>query len=54
VGTSKITGEEQGSHNKPIGRGAFGAYAPGPDNDEEDGGQFIVKEYHTLVKRVSF
>ena len=32
VGTSKITGG--GSHNKPIGCGASGAYAPGPDNEE--------------------
>jgi len=30
----KITGV-QGSHNKPIGCGASGAYAPDPD-DEED------------------
>jgi hypothetical protein len=27
----------QGSHNKPIGYGAFGAYAPSPDDDEEEG-----------------
>jgi len=33
VGTSKITGV-QGSHNKPIGCGASGAYAPGPDDEE--------------------
>jgi hypothetical protein len=32
VGTSKITGG-QGSHNKPIGCGASGAYAPGPDDE---------------------
>jgi hypothetical protein len=27
---------EQGSHNKPIGCGASGAYAPGPDDEEEE------------------
>ena len=32
VGTSKITGR-QGSHNKPIGCGAPGEYAPGPDDE---------------------
>jgi hypothetical protein len=31
----KITGG-QGSHNKPIGCGASGAYAPGPDDKEEE------------------
>jgi len=31
----KITGG-QGSHNKPIGCGASGAYAPGPDDEEEE------------------
>jgi hypothetical protein len=35
VGTSKITGV-QGSHNKPIGCGASGVYAPGPDEGEEE------------------
>jgi len=25
-----------GSHNKPIGCGASGAYAPGPDEEEEE------------------
>ena len=35
MGTSKITGV-QGSHNKPIGCGASGADAPGPDDEEED------------------
>jgi hypothetical protein len=37
VGMSKIMGGlgGQGSHNKPIGCGASGAYAPSPD-DEED------------------
>jgi hypothetical protein len=34
VGTSKIMGG-QGSHNKPIGCGESGAYAPGPDDEEE-------------------
>jgi hypothetical protein len=36
VGTSKITGG-QGSHNKLIGCGASGAYAPGPYDEEEEG-----------------
>jgi hypothetical protein len=31
----KITGG-QGSHNKPIGLGASGAYAPGPDDEKEE------------------
>jgi hypothetical protein len=38
VGTSKLPGGlggVQGPHNKPIGCGAFGAYAPGPDEEEE-------------------
>jgi hypothetical protein len=35
VGTSKITGGH-GSHNKPIGCGASGAYASGPDDEEEE------------------
>jgi len=35
VGTSKITGG-QGSHNKPLGCSASGAYAPGPDEEEEE------------------
>jgi len=26
----------QGSQNKPIGCGASGAYAPGPDDEEEE------------------
>jgi len=34
VGTSKITGG-QGSHNKPLGCSASGAYAAGPDDKEE-------------------
>ena len=29
----KITGGGQGSHNKPIGCGASGAYAPSPDDE---------------------
>jgi hypothetical protein len=44
VGTSKITGG-QGSHNKPTGCGASGAYAPGPDDDEEissDGAFYLM------------
>jgi hypothetical protein len=32
---SKITGA-QGSHDKPIGCGASGAYAPGPDDKKEE------------------
>jgi len=28
----------QGSHNKPIGCGASGAYAPDPDDEEEECG----------------
>jgi len=35
VGTSKNYGEGKGSHNKPIGCGASGAYGPGPDDKEE-------------------
>jgi len=29
-------GGGQGSHNKAIGCGASGAYAPGPDEEEEE------------------
>jgi hypothetical protein len=36
VGTSKITGRGQRSHNKPIGCSASGAYVPGPDDEEEE------------------
>jgi hypothetical protein len=32
---SEITGT-QGSQYKPIGCGASGAYAPGPDDEEEE------------------
>jgi len=35
VGTSKNQGG-QGSHNKPIGCGASGVYAPGLDDEEEE------------------
>ena len=45
MGTSKITGGRggaQGSHNKPIGCGASGAYAPGPDEEEEEESIFRV------------
>jgi len=35
VGTSKIMGVQQ-SHNKPTSCGASGAYAPGPDDEEEE------------------
>ena len=31
-------GGGQGSHNKPISCGASGAYAPGPDDEEEEEG----------------
>jgi hypothetical protein len=31
----KITGGGQGLHNEPTGCGATGAYAPGPDDEEE-------------------
>jgi len=36
VGTSKIREGGKGSHNKPIGCGASGDYAPGPDDEEEE------------------
>ena len=36
VGTSKPWGGGSGSHNKPIGCGASGVYAPGPDEEEEE------------------
>jgi len=36
VGTSKNHGGGQGSHKRPIGCGASGAYAPGPDDEEEE------------------
>jgi len=39
---SKITGG-QGSHNKPIGCSVSGAYAPGPDDEEEEGAMFMWK-----------
>jgi len=32
----KSCGGAQGSHNKPIGCGASGAYALGPDEEEEE------------------
>jgi hypothetical protein len=35
VGTFEIMGGQE-SHNKPIGYGASGAYAPGPDEEEEE------------------
>jgi hypothetical protein len=34
VGMSKSWGGS-GSHNQPIGCGASGAYAPGPDEEED-------------------
>jgi hypothetical protein len=40
VGTSRITGG-QGSHNQPIGCGASGAYAPGPDGEEEEASYIV-------------
>jgi hypothetical protein len=36
VGTSKPQGGVSGSHNKPVGCSASGAYAPGPDEEEEE------------------
>jgi hypothetical protein len=45
VGTSKITGE-QGSHNKPIGCGASGAYAAGPDDEEGKGSLKWILLFH--------
>jgi len=44
VGTSKIK-EGQGSHNKPIGCGASEAYAPGPDDEEEESVMILTEEY---------
>jgi hypothetical protein len=41
VGTSKNHGG-QGLHNKPIGCGASGAYAPGPDDEEEAVPQIFI------------
>jgi len=35
VGTSKNSRIVQGLHNKPTGCGASGAYAPGPDKEED-------------------
>jgi hypothetical protein len=42
----KITGE-QGSHSKPTGCGASGAYAPGPDDKDKE----IRTEELFLTKR---
>ena len=37
MATSKMTGGGgQGSHNKPRACGSSGAYAPGPDDEEEE------------------
>jgi len=36
VGMSKNHRGGQGSQNKPIGCGASGAYAPGPEDEEEE------------------
>jgi hypothetical protein len=41
---SKITGG-QGLHNKPIGCGASGAYAPGPGDEEEEGVMILTEEF---------
>jgi hypothetical protein len=38
VGMSKLMGGGSGSHNKPIGCSASGAYAPGPVEEEEHAG----------------
>jgi hypothetical protein len=44
VGTSKITGGRgHGSHNKPIGCGASGAYASGSDEEEEEPSPFVAR-----------
>jgi len=43
VGMSKPRGGVSGSHNKPIGCGASGAYAPGPDEEEEEEAGYEVK-----------
>jgi hypothetical protein len=43
VGMSKLGGVP-GSHNKPIGCGASGACAPGPDDEDE--------EEHTIIVRL--
>ena len=45
VGTSKIMGG-QGLHNKPIGCGASGAHASGPDDEEEE------EEHNTCFRNV--
>jgi hypothetical protein len=54
VGTFKITGG-QGSHNKPIGCGASGAYAAGPDDERSSGLHapaecFLRKEHHVPIR----
>jgi hypothetical protein len=47
VGTYKMGGGGvSGLHNKPIGCSASGAYARGPDDEEEEKGSILpVKEY---------
>jgi len=42
----KSRGGGQGSHNKPIGCGASGAFAPGPDDEKEE-----VLPYFLIVLR---
>ena len=52
--TSKITGG-QGSHNKPIGCGASGAYAPGPDDEENTTvavGRTMILQYHITLHHI--
>jgi hypothetical protein len=43
TGTSKPWGGGSGLHNMPIGCGATGAYAPGPDEEQE------LFTLHTLI-----
>jgi len=53
VGTSKNHGGGgQGSHNKPIGCSASGAYALGPDDEEEE--EWCLYEYSTQVHIMTF
>jgi hypothetical protein len=51
VGTSKITGG-QGSHNKPIGWGASGAYDPGPDDEEETWSYLNESNQQQIISKV--
>ena len=42
VETSKNSRVGQGLHNKPTGCGASGAYAPGPDEEEEESNDLTI------------